>query len=279
MPHFFYYLILAVVGLAIAVFVIYKKKEYYKLITFFLFSATLADLGEVLVLLILNGYSYKLGVFPDPLADSILTHLILNNTLWPAAAIFIAAYSPRLRWIFLTSFIFIFLDILYCQLGVYQHHWWQSWMSGLGIFIYCIVMRFWYSRLEDNNFLRFITFSSVFTLFMLLPSVLLLLAEKEFYTVGIFANVYKDSILFSLFYDAVISPLCVLFICQLKRWFWKLVPFALIFLGDYLLMVLGILNFINGWNIYYLILVRTICVLTFLQLENKYSYKPKSSCI
>jgi hypothetical protein len=275
MPDYLYYLILAVIGLAIAVFVIYKEKQYYKLITFFLFSATLADLGEVLVLLILDGYSYKLGVFSDPLADSILTHLILNNTLWPAIAIFIAAYSPRLRWIILTSFIFILLDILYVHLGVYQHNWWQSWMSGLAIFIYCIFMRFWYSRLDHNKFLRFMTFSSVFTLFMLLPSVLLLLAGKEFYRIGIFGNVYKDSIVFSLFYYAVISPLCVLFICQLKKWFWKLIPFALILLGDYILMVLGILNFINGWNLYHLTLVRTICVLIFLLLENKYSYKPK----
>jgi len=275
MPNYFYYLILAAIGLVLAVFVIYKGKKHYKLITFFLFSATLADLGEVLVLLILNGYSYKLGVFSDPLANSILTHLILNNTLWPAIAIFIATCSPRLRWIILTSFIFIFLDILYVHLGVYQHHWWQSWMSGLAIFIYCIVMRFWYSRLEDNKFFRFITFSSVYTLFMLLPSVLLMLASKEFYRIGICANIYKESIVFSLFYYAVISPLCVLFICLLKIWFCKLIPFVLIFLGDYILMVLGILNFINGWNIYYLIVVRTICVLIFLLLENKYSYKPK----
>lgn len=278
MPNYFYFLILAVIGLAIAVFVVYKEKKYYKLITFFLFSAMVADLGEVLVLLILNGYSYKLSIFPDPVADNILAHLIMNNTLWPAVAVFIAAYSNRYRWIISISLIFISLDVLFVQLGVYQHNWWQSWMSGLAIFIYCIVLRFWYSKLEDNRFLRFITFSCVFSILILLPSILLLLSGKEYYSIGISEDMYKDSVLFSLLYYSVISPLCVFFICQLKSG-WKLIPFVLIVLGDFILMTLGILIFINGWNFYYLILVRIISVLIFLQLENKYNYNPRLSCI
>lgn len=279
MPGYFYYIAVSVMGLALAVFVICKNKNRVKLITFYLFSALFADCGEVLALLLLNAYSYKLDLFTNPWADNIWGHLLPNNTLWPAVAVFIAAYAPRFRWIISISVLFIMLDILFIQLGVYVHHWWQSWMSGVAVFLYCIIMRFWYSKLEDNKFkiLRFFTFSSMFTIIMFLPTATLLLADKEFYRVGIYTNLYKDSITFSFLFDVTVSPLSITFLCILKKWYWKLVPFIIFIAGDLLFMSFGILNFLNGWNIFYLIIIRAICLLIFIKIEEKYSYNPARS--
>jgi hypothetical protein len=277
MPHYFYYLILAAIGLAIAAFVFYKEKNRYKLLIFFLFSATIADSGEVLVLLILNAYSYHLGIFSDPAANSILAHLILNNTLWPAAAIFVAAYSPRLRWIISVSVIFVLLDILFVQLGLYQHVWWAYWMSGVAVFVYCIIMRFWYAKLDDHKFkiLRFLTFSFVFSLVMFMPTSMLILTDQIFYNVGIFANIHKDSILFSFLLHSALGPLCTLLICVLKKWYWKLVPFILFISIDLLLVSFDILYIADSWHILYSAAIHIISLLIYIWLENKYSYKPK----
>lgn len=274
MPGYFYYLILAAIGLAVTAFVIYKKKNYFKLITFFLFSAMVADCGEVLVLLLLNGYSYHLGVFTDPWANNILGHLIPNNSLWPAVSVFIAAYARRFRWIVSIAIIFIFLDILFIRLGVYRHNWWQSWMSGAAIFIYSIVMRFWYSKFENIKILRFFTFSFMFSIIIFLPHAILLLTGNEFYSVGIFTDYFRDSIFFAFLLHSALAPLSIPFLCILKKWYWKLVPFIIFFASYFILMAYGILNFRNGWNLYCLILIQTICLLIFIGIEKKYSYKP-----
>ncbi len=248
MPGYIYYLILAAASIALAAFVFYKHKAYSKLITFYLSSVMVAYCGEVLALILLNAYSYQLGIDIDPFAEGILAHLITNSTVWPAVAVFVAAYSRRFRWIFVISVIFILLDILFIQLGTYEHNWWQSWMSGVAIFIYCIAMRFWYSKLEDSRFkiLRFITFSFACTVIMFIPSAILLLAGKEFYRIGVYTDMNKDSVFFSFLYHSIFAPLCTFLLCVLKKWYFKLIPFLLFFAGDYLLMVLGISKLTDG---------------------------------
>lgn len=272
MPGYIYYIAVSVIGLALAVYVIYKKKNYAKLITFYLFATLVADCGEVLVMLLLNSYTYKLGVFADPIANDVLGHLLPNSTLWPAVAIFIAAYKPRLRWIVTIAFGFFVLDIIFIQLGVYKHNWWQSWMSGAAVFIYCVLMRFWYSKLEDSKILRFISFSSAYSLIMFLPAVTLLLIGNQFYSVGIFTDKYRDSVIFSFALHAALGPPGILFLCVLKRWYWKFMPLVIIFTCDLLLVAFGLLKFLNGWNVYCLMIIRIICLIIFIRLEKKYSY-------
>lgn len=277
MAAYVYYLILAAIGLAVTVFVFHKEKNYYKLIVFFLFAAMFADCGEVVVLLIFNGYAYSLGIFSNFYAENILAHLIMNNTLWPAVAVFVAAYSPRFRSIITISIIFFALDILFIQLGVYQHNWWRSWMSGAAVFLFLIIMRFWYAKLEDEKFkiMRYLTYSFIFSLIMFMPTSILILTDKAFYHARIFADIYKDSVFFSFLFHSSIALLCTSFLCVLEKWYWKLIPFLLFLISDYLLMALGILNFAYGWNILYLVIIRTLSLIIFIWLEHKYSYNPK----
>jgi len=144
MPGYLYYVILAVFGITLAVFVICKNKDHAKLLTFFLFAMIVADCGEVLVLILLNAYEYRPGLFADTFSENIFGHILPNSTLWPATAILVAAYSLRTRWILVITFIYMLLDILFVRLGIYAHHWWRLWMTGGAIFSYCILVRFWY---------------------------------------------------------------------------------------------------------------------------------------
>lgn len=61
MAGFYWYCILAVVGVGITVFILYKKKNFYELISFFLFAMMAVFIVEMIVLLFLDGYSYKPG--------------------------------------------------------------------------------------------------------------------------------------------------------------------------------------------------------------------------
>lgn len=275
MPGYFYYAILAVIGTAGAVIVIRNNKEHAKLLTFFFFSMIAADCGEVLVLIFLNGYSYKPGLFGNSFREQIYGHILPNSTLWPATAILVASYALRIKWILVITFVYMLLDILFVRVGIYEHHWWKLWMTGAAIFTYCILMRFWYQKLEDRRFvfLRWITFD--FTLFALtfVPFIPLLLTERQFYIIGIYEDIFKDSVVFAFLYHLVTAGICVLIICNVNKWYLKLAPVLVYIVCDSVFAALGVLQFKGGWNIYGLILVHILSMSLFVILEKHYRYK------
>jgi hypothetical protein len=235
-----------------------------------------AFIGEMIVLLFLNGYSYKPGVFTDYYAESIFGHIVPNATLWPATALLVIAYPLCYRWILLITAIYTLLDILFINLGIYQHNWWKTWMTSVAIFSYCVLMKTWFIQLKNrrSGILRYITFWFILLVILKLPVSLLLFFGMQNTIIGWFENIYRDSGVFSVFYNATLSFFCAFFICVLKKWYWKLVPFFIYFSCDAILLEKGILLFSGGWNIYYLMLVRSVCLTLFIALENKYPYNP-----
>ena len=62
MSNLYWYICLAIIGIAIAVYTIYKKRDIYRvstLLVFYLFTACLTWIGEFIVLGLLNSYGYK----------------------------------------------------------------------------------------------------------------------------------------------------------------------------------------------------------------------------
>ncbi|NPV93215.1 MAG: hypothetical protein HPY50_20835 [Firmicutes bacterium] len=276
MAAVYWYCALAVLGAGMTVFILYKKKNFYEFISFFLFAMMVAFIGEMIVLLFLNGYAYKPGVFTDYYAEDIFGHVVPNATLWPATALLVIAYSLRYRWILLITVVFTLLDILFINLGIYQYNWWKTWMTSAAILFYCVLMKIWFVQLKNkrSGILRYITFWLILLVILKLPISLLLFLGMQHTIIGWFENIYRDSGVFSVFYNAALSFFGVFFICVLKKWYWKLVPFFIYFSCDAILLDKGILLFNGGWNLYYLMLVRTVCLALFIALENKYPYNP-----
>ncbi len=278
MESIYWYCALGVVGAGVTVWVLCKKKDYYKNIMFFLFAMMFAFVCEMIVLLFFDSYSYRPGIYTDYYAENIFGHIIPNATLWPAVALLVAACSLRYRWVILIAVIFTILDILYTSLGIYVHNWWQTWMTTVGGFGYLALMQKWYFRLSSNRtgVLRFITFWFALLVILKLPISMLLLTGTQLTYIGWFENLYRDSGVFSVSYNTALTFLCTFFIFVLKKWYWKLIPFLIYFVCDRILLSQGILLFYDGWNIWYLMLVRCVSLGAFIGLERKYPYNPAS---
>ena len=109
MSSIFWYCLLAIIGVEVATFTVYKKRDIAKFSTFlvfFLFATCVTWIGEFVVLGLFNSYSYKTGIFTSPWAQNLLGHLILNSTLYPGTAILVAAYSLGYGWISLITVIY-----------------------------------------------------------------------------------------------------------------------------------------------------------------------------
>jgi len=123
MTNLFWYICLASIGVGIATYTIYMKRNIYKvstLIVSFLFIAGATWIGEFIVLGIFDSYAYKTGLLVDPWAQNLLGHLILNTTIYPAAAIVTVAYSLSYGGTALISALFVFIEYLFVKLGLYD---------------------------------------------------------------------------------------------------------------------------------------------------------------
>lgn len=279
MASIYWYCLLAIIGLGTAAFTIYKKRNIAKLSTFlvfFLFATCVTWIGEFIVLGLFNSYAYKTGIFTDPWAQNLLGHLILNSTFYPGTAILVAAYSLGYGWISLITVIYLLMEYLFLKLGIYEHHWWKYYMTGLAIFIYQVFTKVWFIKLNEmqHRMLRNITFYFVGFVILHYPIPIILLLGKAYYNVNWVQDMYLSSTMFIFTYQLIEAFFMVLFVCVLEKWFWKLVPFLIALVGQSVLASMNILIFQNGWNLFYVILIYFIGIATFILIES-YSLNPK----
>ena len=99
------------------------KRGIYKvstLIVFYLCTASFTWICEFIVLGLFNAYAYKPSLFADIWAQNLLGHLILNTTLYPAAAIVMVTHTRRYTWISFCAVFFTLVEYLFVNLRIYE---------------------------------------------------------------------------------------------------------------------------------------------------------------
>jgi hypothetical protein len=278
MSSVFWFTSLAMIGIGMAAFSMYKKRcltELSTWIVFFLFATSITWLGEFTVLGLFNSYAYKPGLFNDSWAENLAGHLILNSTLWPGMAVLVAAYSLDYKWICLLSAGNVLIEYFFVKFGMYDQHWWKYYMTAIAVVLYLAITKKWFSLLNQKRYglIRFLTLYFAAFVIIHLPFPLLLLSGKQFYYVDLAQNLYRSSTVFILFYHLVETFIVIAF-SYFKNWYWKLVPFISSFLGQIILVNRGILVFQDGWNLFYNLLIYVISITICILLE-KHTLKPR----
>jgi hypothetical protein len=281
MPNIFWYICLAIVGVVSIVYTLYVKRNTYKVSTlfvFFLFTASLAWIGEFSVLGLFNSYAYNTGVFEDPWAQNLLGHLVLNTTLYPAAAVIMVAYSLGYGWISFVAVLFFLIEVWFVKQGWYVHHWWKYYMTPVAVVGLLSFERKWFAKIykECYGLKRAVTFYFVAMLIIHIPAPILLLLRKQYYQISFinnfFGNLYLSSILIVFFYHLIEAFLLVLFTCKLKKWYWKVLPFIISIAIQSICVKMNILVMENGWNLIYTLIIYEIFIAVYILIE-KYTLK------
>ncbi|MCX8130901.1 MAG: hypothetical protein N3I35_12480 [Clostridia bacterium] len=282
MTNLLWYILLGVISVVVSSYVIYKKRNIYKvstLIVFYFFITGATWIGEFIVLGLFNSYVYKIGVFADPWAQNLLGHLILNTTLYPTTAILLVAYSLGYGWIILFTALYVLIEYVFIQLGIYEHHWWKYYMTAIVVIVYLSTAKYWFAKIIQKpiGIIRTLTFFFVAMLVIHTPTPILLLLGKQHYQLDLinkfFINFYISSIIVAFVNHLIMSFILIIFVCKLRKWYWRTVPFiiSIITLTTYTNM--GILVIDNGWKFIYYLLIEQICIATFILIE-KYTLKP-----
>lgn len=272
-----YYILLCIIGVAIVAFIIYKERKTYSvsvLLLFCLFATGISWNGEFAVLGLFNSYAYKTGVLADIWAQNLLGHMLLNVSLYPAIALIAAVYCINFYKILFIAAIFTGIEFLFIQLGIYEHHWWKYYMTFIGVVLYLSFLRFWFPRMLQRRYgwTRFFTFFMAAMVMLHFPTPVLTLLGKEHFQLEwinrIFVDMYRSSIVLIYFYHLFVGAfMLVLFVCILKKWYWKLVPFLVTLLVMTTFRLTGVLVLEGGWNLAYSILVDYLFIGLFIMLQ------------
>jgi hypothetical protein len=270
MSNSFWYICLIVISVGNTLFTMYKKRNILTLISCYFFATGIAFLGEEIVLIFLKAYKYKPEMLSNRHHDNLLGHVICNAGLLSSTAIIVVAFSLRYRWIFLMAVIYMLIEVLFLKLGIYIHHWWRTYITGITLFIYLSIVKIWFTKLkvQHNKLLRYITFYfisyaiTVFSNFMLVS-----IFQKYYFSWG-----GSTSTPFHLFLFMGVSLIYMFFVFILQKWYWKLAPLAIICLIYIILLRMNILIFNVGWNLIYHLIVQAIG-LTIIILLEKYTLK------
>lgn len=282
MPNIAWYVLLAVIGVGSAAFVIYKKRDLYKvstLVVFYLFTACFTWIGEFIVLGLFNAYAYKTGVFADLWAQNLFGHLLINTTIYPSAAIIMVAYSLRYGWIFLIASVFTLIEYLFVQIRIYEQHWWRYYMTFIAVVFFLSVYHKWFAKMNQKRYglTRAATFYFVAMLIIHLPAPVLLLLGKQYYQISsinnLVGNLYLSSIIIIFSYHLIEALILVIFTCILKKWYWNLIPIIISIVVQSIAAKMNILVINENWNLIYTLLIYEAFIGLYILIE-KTTLKP-----
>lgn len=98
-----------------------------------------------------DGYRYLPNIVLDPQVDSTIGAFVSDLFIVPAFAAVINAFS--LSWPFILGIAAAFtgIDWLYVKIGVYEHFWWKSIYTGIGIIILYAISRWLWHCLHERQ--------------------------------------------------------------------------------------------------------------------------------
>lgn len=151
-------------------------------------------------------------------------------------------------------------------------------MSVITVIAFILISRHWFSKMNQKRYglVRAVTFYFVAMIIIHTPSPLLLLLGKQHYHIGLIDNwvgdMYLASTIFSFIYHLTESFLIVLFVCILKKWYWRALPFMISPAAEIIFAKMNILILGDRWRLVYTICIYEICITVFVLIE-KYTLK------
>jgi hypothetical protein len=156
---------LTIIGLGLLSTAIIVKKDW-KLLVLHINIAALILPFEIVILVVFKAYRYLPGIMHDPILDNILGAYVSNFIIVPATAVTINAFSLSWSHSLGLAAIFSVIDWYFVKIGIYQHFWWKSVYTGIGLIIlYAISKRLWAGLQEKSpsQLFRLITIYLTYT--------------------------------------------------------------------------------------------------------------------
>ncbi|QJW45398.1 hypothetical protein HA075_06020 [bacterium BFN5] len=271
MPGKYWYYGLVVISFVI-LFVALQHRREWKLLVLQLFVASVIHPVE-LVILTTNGYTYLPGI-TDTNTDVTLGAYISNFLIVPATAVLISAFSLSWRYQLVSAVLFTGIDWFFTSLGIYQHFWWKSIYTGIGLLILYQISGFLWRQLLKPKHSFVFQLLSIYLAYFALQSALTFALNQggELFILQMASSQLgplKTMSILSSLYQVIIGVLITLFIGIRMRFRYRLLNLCSIFLINWLLDYAGIFVSNGDFAVQHLLVVPLVATIIVSILFNK----------
>lgn len=177
MPSAYWYYGLVVIALVLQAVSLIHRKDW-KLLVLQLVISGIIHPFEIVVLILTKAYLYLPGILGDLRLDNYLGSYVSNSFIVPASAVAINAFSLSWSYIVGIAVIFTGIDWYFVTLGIYQHFWWKSAYTGIGLIIlYGISKRIW-SGLQEKRRCPIFNLTVIYLTYASIHNVIVFAANK-----------------------------------------------------------------------------------------------------
>ena len=248
-----WYITLAITSAAVLIILFCKARDRKKLFAFWFAVLGFTYLLEVSLLLLFNAYTYYPMITPDdPFFDAVLGN-VFSQVSVSSTAVLICVLGLSNWWLAGFSVAYFLVDILFVQLGIYEHFWYRSIFSLGGFFIYGLIVKYWYKRFFINSPSKCLYYPTLFlsswsvsanlvgTLFKLLG---LRVFQSSFYT-----DPSRNHTTAALIYIPVMIIIMIALYKWRSPWWQKAFVLLLLLVGQWGLIQSGVMVIRPGWEI------------------------------
>ncbi|MUK87917.1 hypothetical protein GMD78_05830 [Ornithinibacillus sp. L9] len=251
-PNYFWYVALLTISLIALVIAVIKHPTKKRLFQTYFFITGLAYFVDYNILVIFNAYDYHPNLAEHPWLDTTFGSIFSQGISVPIAATIIAGFNLGFITMLLTAFGFMGIEELFRFLGIYEHHWWKTWYTGILLLIAFSFAKVWYQLLANPSattkfitiYMTLIVYTNTLRFFMLL------LFSTHLYKMGWFEDPIRDHIAGNALLLFIYSVPVTVVVLQFS-WIWILFILIIEIVMDYTLIGIGVIELASYWNPFY----------------------------
>lgn len=139
-----WYIALGLASIGLLCYILFKSKTRKRDFGFFLAVFGLTLLIETILYIFLKAYEYYPHIIPQSPKDDGVVGNIISQISISTAALYVCVFDVSLGGIIISAAVFFLIEELFLALGIYQHYWYQSWITFVGVIILYQSIKKWY---------------------------------------------------------------------------------------------------------------------------------------
>jgi hypothetical protein len=252
-----WYVALALTSAVAIVIMFIKSHKRKKLFAFWFAVLGFTYALEVSLLLLFKAYTYHPMIRPDdPFFDAVLGN-IFSQVSVSSSAVLICVLGLSNWWLAGFSAAYFLVDVLFVQLGIYEHFWYSSVFTLAGFFIYGLIIKYWYKRVFGlpSKWIYYPTlFLSAWAISANLAGTLLKQIDLRVFQSGLYPDPSRSHTATALIYAPVMVVIMIALYKWRSSWWQKLFVFLLLPVCQWGLLQSGVIVVRPGWGTVVLLL-------------------------
>lgn len=254
MGHYFWsntiwYILLAITSLISIVMILYKANNRKFIIGFICSVLGSTYFIEVGLLTLTDAYSYFPKINSNPFLDSVLGNYFSQQSV-AATAVLIVVYKLPIIWDLFFAGIYYIIEGLFLKLGIYQHQWYRSWYTFIGMPVIFWIVRKWYYCMVKlcKSYVFYISlFFAARGLYSISIFLLLYILSIQVININLHMEFYRAQAVLVVSYMVILTIIMIILHKWKQKRIWKYGIFIFLFGIQYILTKSGIITIKSGW--------------------------------